>query len=153
MDDLADQVQSLFYNDVHFASINTRMHTKIKCEIPDGWSNDLTFKIDTGADGNLMPITMFAKLFPRVRLDALSRTVDKDITLYAYNNTPIKQYGTCNVKLSFKGRSTISKFFVAENETVIVGISDSEKLRLIQVNFDMVKNEHVKIIIEVKDKK
>ena len=152
MDDLADQVQSLFYNDVHFASVNTRMHTKIKCETPDGWSNDLKFKIDTGDDGNLMPITIFAKLFPRVSLDAFGRTVEKDITLYAYNHTPIKQYGTCNVKLTFKGRSTISKFFVVKHETAIVGISDSEKLRLIQVNFDMVKNEHVKIINEVKDK-
>ena len=32
MDDLAKQVQSLFYNDVHFNTINTRMHTSIKCE-------------------------------------------------------------------------------------------------------------------------
>ena len=32
MDDLAEQVQSLFYNDVHFNAINTRMHTSIKCK-------------------------------------------------------------------------------------------------------------------------
>ena len=63
MDDLAEQVQSLFYNDVHFNSINARMHTTLKCETPDGWSSDQIFKIDTGADGNLMPISMFAKLF------------------------------------------------------------------------------------------
>ena len=36
MDDLADQVQSLFYHDVHFNSINTRMHTAIECRAPDG---------------------------------------------------------------------------------------------------------------------
>ena len=53
MDDLAEQVQSLFYNDVHFNAINTRMHTLIKCETPDGWSSDHTFKIDTGADRQL----------------------------------------------------------------------------------------------------
>ena len=52
-----------------------------------------------------MPISMFARLFPHVSLDALSRTVEKGVTLYAYNNTPIKQFGTCSVKLSFKGRS------------------------------------------------
>ena len=33
MDDLADQVQSLFYHDVHFNSINTRMHTEIECRM------------------------------------------------------------------------------------------------------------------------
>ena len=36
MDDLAEQVQSLFYNDVHFNSINSRMHTSLKCTTPDG---------------------------------------------------------------------------------------------------------------------
>ena len=59
MHDLAEQVQSLFYNDVHFNAINTRMHTSIKCKTSDGWSSDQTFKVDTGADGNLMPISMF----------------------------------------------------------------------------------------------
>ena len=34
-------------------------------------------------------------------------------------------------------------------ETAIVGISDSEKLRLVQVHFDMVRD--VKIINEVKE--
>ena len=54
MDDLTEQVQSLFYNDVHFNSVNARMHTTFKCETPDGRSSDQIFKIDTGADGNLM---------------------------------------------------------------------------------------------------
>ena len=126
------------------------MHTTIKCDTPDGWSSDQTFKVDTGADGNLMPISMFTKLFPHVSLDALSRTIEKGVTLYAYNNTPIKQYGTCHIKLSFKGRSVVCKFFVVEHETAIVGIIDSEKLRLVKVNFDMVRNEHVKVINEVK---
>ena len=135
MNDLADQVKSLFYDDMHFEAVNTRMHTKIKCETLD----------------NLMPFTMFSKLFPKVSLDALGRTIEKGITLYAYNNTPIKQYRTCNVRLTFRGRSTICKFFVVEHETAIVGISDSEKLRLVQVNFDVVRDEHVKIINEVKE--
>ena len=89
MDDLAEQVQSLFYNDVHFNAIKARMHTTLKCKSPDGWSSDQTFKIDTGADGNLMPISMFARLFPQVSLDALSRTIDKSVTLNAYNNIPV----------------------------------------------------------------
>ena len=143
MDDLAKQVQSLFYNDVHFNATNTRMYTSIKCETSDGWSSDQTFKVDTGANGNLMPISMFTKLFPKVSSDALSKTVEKGVTLYTYNNTPIQQYETYNVKLTFRGKSTICKFFMVEHETAIVGISDSEKLRLVQVNFDMVKNEHV----------
>ena len=110
MDDLSEQVQALFYNDVHFNSINKRMHTSIKCETPDGRLSEQSFKIDTGADGNLMFISMFTKLFPTVSLEALSRTVDKSVTLYAYNNTTIKQFGTSQIRLKFKGRSFVCKF-------------------------------------------
>ena len=134
MDDLADQVQSLFYNDVHFDAVNMRMHTSIKCETPDCRTTSQTFKIDTGADGNLMPIGMFSKLFPQVNLDALSRMIEKGVTLFVYNNTPIRQFGTCSIRLSFKGRSSMCKFFVVEHETAVVGITDSEKLKLIKVN-------------------
>ena len=108
------------------------MHTAVKCETPDGKCSENTFKIDTGADGNLMPISLFSKLFSQMSLDALKRTIDRYVTLYAYNNTQIKQYGICNVKLSFKGRATIRKFFVVEHETAIIGIHDAEKLGLIE---------------------
>ena len=151
MDDLTEQVQSLFYNDVRFNAINTRMHTEIKCETPDGRCSENTFKIDTGADGNLLPISMFSKLFSQVSLDALKRTIDRNVTLYAYNNIQIKQYRICNVKLSFKGRMTIGKFFVVEHETAIIGINDVEKLGLIKVDFDLVEKKQIKIINEVKD--
>ena len=125
MDDLAEKVQSLFYDYIHFNSINARMHTTLKCETPDGWSSDQVFKIDTGANGNLMPISMFAKLFPKVSLDALNRTVNKNVTLYAYNDMEIKQFGTCGIRLNFKGKTQVCKFFVVEHEMAIVGM-DSE---------------------------
>ena len=120
MDDLVEQVQLLFYNDMHFNAINARMHTTLKYETPDGQSSNQIFKIDTGLDGNLMPISMFARLFPQVSLDVLSRTIDKSVTLYTYNNTPLRQFGTCCVRLNFKGRSFVCNFFVVEHETAIV---------------------------------
>ena len=84
-------------------------------------------------------------------LDTLGQTINKSVTLFTYNGTEIKQFGTCSIKLSFQGRSQVCKFFVVEHETAIVGITDSEKLGLISVNFDIVKNEkHIKIINEVK---
>ena len=103
MDDLANQVQSLFYHDVHFNNINTRMHTELGCEMSQSKSKQV-FKVDMGTDGNLMPITMFMRLYPKISLETLSKTIDKGSTLFAYNNTPIKQYGICSVKVSFKGK-------------------------------------------------
>ena len=140
MDDLADQVQSLFYHDVHFNNVNTRMHTELGCEMSQNKSKQV-FKVDMGADGNLMPITMFTKLYAKVSSEALAKIIDKGIILYAYNNTPIKQYDTCSVKVSFKDKQTICKFYVVEHATAILGVSDSEKLGLVKVNFQIQNND------------
>ena len=137
MDDLADQVQSLFYHDVYFNNVNMRMHTELGCETSQSKSKQV-FKIDTGADGNLMPITMFMKLYPKINLETLAKTIDKGITLFAYNNTPIKEYGTCGVKVSFTEKQQIYKFYEVEHAMAILGISHSKKLSLVKVNFDVI---------------
>ena len=60
--------------------------------------------------------------------------------LFAFNNTPIKQFGMCSIGLGFKGKWSVCKFFIVKHETALLGIDDSEKLGLVKVNFDMVKN-------------
>ena len=145
MDDLADQVQSLFYHDVHFNNINMRMHTELGWGMSQSRSKQV-FKIDTGMDGNLMPITMFMKLYPKISLETLAKTIDKGIMLYAYNNTHIKQYGTCSVKVTFKGRQEICKFYVVEHSMAILGVSDSKKLGLVKVNFDVIQSKTIRMV-------
>ena len=86
------------------------------------------------------------KIYPKISLETLAKIIDKGITLYAYKNTPIKQYGTCSVKVTFKGRQEICKFYVVEHNTAILGVSDSEKLGLVKVNFDVIQSKTVKMI-------
>ena len=69
MDDLTDQVQSLFYHDIHFNAINTCMHSRLECEMPHGLKSKEMFKINTEAGSNLMPIMMFVRLFPKLSLE------------------------------------------------------------------------------------
>ena len=150
MDDLADQVQSVFDHDVHFNSINTRMHTKLECEMFHVLKTSETFQIDTGANGNLMPITMFMKFFPKISLETLGRTIEQGVILFAYNNMQIKQFGICSMKILFKGKQAICKFYVVEYNTMIIGIADSETLGLVNVNFDAVEKENlIKVIHNV----
>ena len=47
MDDLADQVQSLFYHDMHINNVNMRMHTELGCEMSQNRSKQV-FKIHWG---------------------------------------------------------------------------------------------------------
>ena len=65
-------------------------------------------KVDTGADGNLTPIAMFVRLFPKISLDTLGKTIENGVTLCAYNNIPIKQFGTCIIKISNRIKQSVS---------------------------------------------
>ena len=44
------KVKFTYHNDVHFESVNTRMHIRLTTE-----SNMGTIQVDTGMDGNLLP--------------------------------------------------------------------------------------------------
>ena len=51
------------------------------------------------------------------------------------------------MKISFKGKQTICKFYVVEYNTVIIGVSDSEALGLVKVNFDVIeKGNSTKVV-------
>ena len=49
------------------------------------------FKVDTGADGNLLPSADFFKHFPDANMNELARTIDPHTKLYAYNQTETRQ--------------------------------------------------------------
>ena len=60
------------------------------------------FKVDTGADRNLLPLGEFFKHFPEANLNDLAKTVDPHTKLYAYNNTEIKQLGVCELLVEYQ---------------------------------------------------
>ena len=51
------------------------------------------FKLDGGAHGNLIPKSMFQKLYPGLPYGELRKSIDKWVTLVAYNKQEIKQLG------------------------------------------------------------
>ena len=53
------------------------------------------------------------------------------------------------LKVSFKEKQQICKFYVVEHNTTILGVSDSKKLGLVKVNFDMIQSKTVKLVHNV----
>ena len=96
----------------------------------------LRFKLDSGAHGNLMPISMFKSLFPGLPHDVLRKSIDKRVTLVAYNKQEIKQGQCCiNVFNLSTGKSKTCKFFVVKDRcNPIIGLHDSIALNLLSVN-------------------
>ena len=141
IDEITLKVRSMYYYDVHFNSAKTRMHIKLNTKSCNGNSLKTGFKVDTGADGNLLPLGEFFKHFPDANMTQLAKTIDIGTKLYAYNNTEIKQLGVCELLVKYKEHHKICQFYVVDFPTAILGIHDSESLGLITVHFDCIGAE------------
>ena len=141
IDEITSRVKSRYYNDVHFNSVNTHMHIKLNTKLCNGNSMKIHFKVDTAAGGNLLPLGEFFKHFPNVNMIQLAKTIDPHTKLYAYNNTEIKQLGKCELLVEYKTNRKICEFYVVDFLTAILGIHDSESLKLITIHFDSIEAE------------
>ena len=80
-----------------------------------------------------MPISMFKSLFPGLPHDVLRKSIDKRVTLVAYNKQEIKQLGQCciNVSNQSTGKGKTCKFFVVGDHcNPIIRLHDSIALNL-----------------------
>ena len=87
------------------------------------------FKIDSGADGNLMPLSMFKSLYNN-KLPS-STTINHAVHLVDYNKQEIKQLGTCVVSVRFRSIVKCLHFYVVPDRLKpIIGVSDTLALVL-----------------------
>ena len=90
------------------------------------------FKIDSGACGNLIPLSLYLELYPESNVNDLKSTIDHRVQLVAYNKNLIKQHGTCYLKVRFNNRVHICKFYVVDSHfNPIIGVGSCIKLGLI----------------------
>ena len=121
IDEITSKVRSMYYHDLHFNSENTYMHINLSTKSCNGNSMKTCFKVDTGADGNLLPLGVFFKHFPDANMTQLTKTIDPRTKLYAYNNTEIKQLGVCELLVEYKMNRKICEFYVVGFPTAILG--------------------------------
>ena len=122
-------------------SVQAALHTNENCTPVSGNGRTLhkfRFKLDSGAHGNLIPKSMFQKLYPGLPYSELKKSIRQmQVTLVTYNKQEIKQLGQCCVKVcnSSTGKSKTCKFFVVEDMcNPIIGLNDSIALQFLSVN-------------------
>ena len=111
------------------------MYVNLNTKSCNGTQRKTHFKVDTGADGNVLPLAEFLKHFPDANLNDLARTVNSSTKLYAYKNTEIKQLGVCELLVEYQNSDKICEIYVFDFPTTILGIHNSESLKLIMVHF------------------
>ena len=75
----------------------------------------LKVKVDTGAQGNILPLRIYRNMFSHhVDENGLpTETAPSQTKLTAYNGTQIPQHGVCSIKSSYGDKETDAGFYVA----------------------------------------
>ena len=115
-----------------FASINVKLHGSNRHAA-------LRAKLDTGAQGNLLPLRLYRRMYPQ-NLTAEGypkpKILEKSTTvLTAYGGTKLTQHGVCVIPCEFKGKQSTAPFFVTDAEgPAIIGLPTSLELDLVTLN-------------------
>ena len=97
-------------------------------------------EVDTGADGNTLPLRMYRKMFPsHLTPDGdpdRANVHHTDRKLTAYNGTSIKHYGAISLPCSFKESPwSPATFYIVDSEgPAIIGLQTSLQLNLITMH-------------------
>ena len=91
------------------------------------WSKHF-FKIDSGACGNLMPLSMFKSLYNHHPSSAM---INNAVCLLDYNKHEIKQLGTCVVSVKYRSKVKHVPFYIVSDKLKpILGVDDALALGL-----------------------
>ena len=76
----------------------------------------LKVKVDTVAQGNILPLRIYRNMFPRyVDENGLpTEAAPSQTKLTAYNGTQIPQHGVCSIKCSYGDKATDAMFYVVD---------------------------------------
>ena len=102
----------------------------------------LKAKVDTGAQGNVLPLRTYNRMYPSyIAADGLPKrgTLENtDTVLTAYNGQPIPQYSTLRLRCSHAANKCDAIFFVADTPgPAIIGLPSCRDLNLVVLNCEI----------------
>ncbi|XP_063955560.1 uncharacterized protein K02A2.6-like [Lytechinus pictus] len=102
-------------------------------------SEPVEFKIDTGAQANILPETIYHKLKPKPKL----QKAKVKLTGYYETNIPVK--GRCYVQMEYKGiKHSVQCLIIPGNLQPLLGLRTSEKLYLVKRVYHVDKQTEIK---------
>ena len=97
-------------------------------------------KIDTGAEGNVMPLSMYKKLAHIDKQNGFSPTeiTPSNVRITAFGGSSVKLVGVCNMKITHKDTTEAVTFYIVNPEgPVILGLPTCRRLGLVTLNYMM----------------
>ena len=141
--ELNDNIDNLNFESIQFSSIDGDERTEVFTHLEikhKGQSATLKVKVDTGAQGNSLPLRIFRRMHPEL-LDSSGypkkgSTTPKHTVLIAYNGSVIKQYGSITIPCKHDTSTWHNEeFFITDtNGPAIIGLTGSKRLQLITLH-------------------
>ena len=99
----------------------------------------LKAKLDTGAQGNILPLRLYRQMYPEnLSPEGFPKpeVLDHSPTvLTAYGGAKLVHHGKCKISCDFNGRKSVATFFVTETDgPAIIGLPTSLELNLVTLN-------------------
>jgi hypothetical protein len=151
----SDEFDTLVFDTITVDSITPDSNSQTKdealvmidIELPNNTHNtQLRAKVDTGAQANILPLRLYRSMFPvnisyngKPRISAVKKSTT---TLTAYRGIPIPQFGTCEVKCSYRNNNTSATLYVTDvHSRAIIGLPTALDLYLIMLNCSIEKSQ------------
>ena len=126
-----------------FATVSIHLNARTKSQIKDSLKcpakTSLKAKLDTGAQGNILPIRLYRMMYPQ-SIDGDGNpqkgvTSTSDTILTAYGGSRIHHHGTVTIDCEFRGKNFTAQFYVTNTQgPVIIGLPTATDLKLIKLN-------------------
>ena len=106
-----DKIKTVSIDSVHLNKTQSLLMAKLEMQVGRN-TIIISYKIDMGSEGNIMPLFMLKKPFKNVTEDQLWKSIKSHIGLRIYNKTNITCLGMCTVVIKFKNIKKRCVFFL-----------------------------------------
>ena len=143
--DINDQFKAITFKSISVNAVRPTQNEevfvtlKVNLNRNDNCSTTLKAKLDTGAQGNILPIRLYQQMYPQNAASSglhKSGSLENSTTvLTTYGGTTIMQHGICKIPCEFQNQKSVAAFFVTKADgPVIIGLPTSLELDLVTLN-------------------
>ena len=133
-EELEEDFVKLNFSSISTSTDSSEAYASIEIKYTEKRDANLHGKIDTGSQGNILPLRTYKKMYP----DNNKPLQPSKTTLTAYNGTPIKQHGSIQLQCKYKNKTASCEFFIADTDaSVIFGLPLCLELGLVNLNYSI----------------
>lgn len=129
-----EDFEELDFHAVDRSDKRSEVVAKVKIKVPGREQHpaSLSVKVDTGAEGNIIPLRIFNQMCPKPAPGLLE---ESSVILTAYNGTNIPQVGVLSLNCSYEGEWSRERFFVADTSgPAILGLPSCRNLKMLTLH-------------------